>query len=132
PIDGKIGRTSVTEGNVVSASSGALTTIVSQDPMYVTFPISVREVLALRDRYAAKGGAKAVVIRLRLPDGRIYGPTGHLNFASNSITQTTDTLLVRGSIPNPRIYAGSGAVRELTDGELVTVMLEGVEPVEVP
>lgn len=41
PIDGKIGRTAVTEGNVVSPSSGVLTTIVSQDPMYVTFPVSV-------------------------------------------------------------------------------------------
>src|SRR5580704_13552443 len=39
PIDGKIGRTAVTEGNVVSPSSGVLTTIVSQDPMYVTFPV---------------------------------------------------------------------------------------------
>src|SRR6476619_5387331 len=45
PIDGKIGRTAVTEGNVVGPVSGVLTTIVSQDPMYVTFPISVREVL---------------------------------------------------------------------------------------
>jgi membrane fusion protein, multidrug efflux system len=132
PIDGKIGRTSVTEGNVVSPGSGTLTTIVSQDPMYVVFPISVREVLALRQRYAAKGGRDALVIRLRLPDGRLYGPAGRVNFASNSITQTTDTLLVRGTIPNPRIQAGQPPVRELTDGELVTVMLEGAEPVEVP
>src|SRR3984893_2264210 len=42
PIDGKIGRTAVTEGNVVSPASGVLTTIVSQDPMYVIFPVSVR------------------------------------------------------------------------------------------
>src|SRR3984893_7232987 len=42
PIDGKIGRTAVTEGNVVSPGSGVLTTIVSQDPMYVIFPVSVR------------------------------------------------------------------------------------------
>jgi len=132
PIEGKIGRTSVTEGNVVGPGSGTLTTIVSQDPMHVTFPISVREVLAVRERYAAKGGRDAVVIRLRLPDGRLYGPAGRLNFASNSITQTTDTLLVRGTIPNPRIQPGQPPLRELTDGELVTVMLEGVEPVEVP
>ena len=39
PIDGKIGRTAVTEGNVVSPASGVLTTIVSQDPMYVVFPV---------------------------------------------------------------------------------------------
>jgi membrane fusion protein (multidrug efflux system) len=131
PIDGKIDRTAVTEGNVVGPGSGTLTTIVSQDPMYVTFPISVRESLALRERYAAKGGANAVVIRVKLPDGRIYGQTGHLNFASNSITRTTDTILVRGTIPNPSLYPGRNPVRELTDGELVTVMLEGAQPVQV-
>lgn len=135
PIDGRIGRTAVTEGNVVSPSSGTLTTIVSQDPMYVTFPIPVREVLSLRARYATKGGYSAVVIRLKLPDGRTYQQVGHLNFASNSITQTTDTLLVRGTIPNPPLYANmSGApqtARELFDGEFVTVLLEGVEPVQV-
>src|SRR6201993_1912340 len=73
PIDGMIGRTAVTEGNVVTPSSGTLTTIVSQDPMYVTFPVSVREALALRERYVPRGGFKAVVIRLHLPDGRMYG-----------------------------------------------------------
>jgi membrane fusion protein (multidrug efflux system) len=132
PIDGKIGRTAVTEGNVVSPTTGTLTTIISQDPMYVTFPVSVRQALVLRERYAAKGVRDAVVIALRLPDGRIYGQTGHLDFESNSITQTTDTLLLRGTIPNPRLYSVANPVRELTDGELVTVMLEGAEPVEVP
>lgn len=134
PIDGRIGRTAVTEGNVVSPSSGTLTTIVSQDPMYVTFPIPVREVLSLRERYATKGGYAAVVIRLKLPDGRTYQQVGHLNFASNSITQTTDTLLVRGTIPNPPLYTnanGAQTARELFDGEFVTVLLEGVEPVQV-
>jgi membrane fusion protein (multidrug efflux system) len=132
PIDGKIGRTAVTEGNVVSPMTGTLTTIVSQDPMHVSFPISVRQALALRERYAAKGIRDAVVIVLRLPDGRIYGQTGHLDFESNSITQTTDTLLLRGTIPNPPLYAAPNPVRELTDGELVTVSLQGAEPVEVP
>jgi membrane fusion protein (multidrug efflux system) len=132
PIDGKIGRTAVTEGNVVSPTTGTLTTIVSQDPMYVTFPVSVRQVLVLRERYAAKGVRDAVVIVLRLPDGRIYGQTGHLDFENNSISQTTDTLLLRGKIPNPPLYSAGNPVRELADGELVTVMLEGAEPVEVP
>jgi membrane fusion protein (multidrug efflux system) len=128
PIDGRIGRTAVTEGNVVTPSSGTLTTIVSQDPMYVTFPVSVREALALRGRYATRGGFKAVVIRLQLPDGRPYNLTGQLNFVNNTIDQGTDTILLRGTIPNPPI---AGAVRELTDNEFVSVLLEGVEPVEV-
>src|ERR1700733_10825871 len=134
PIDGKIGRTAVTEGNVVTPNSGVLPTIVSQDPMYVTFPVSVREALTLRERYATRGGFKAVIIKVRLPDGRIYQQTGQLNFVNNTIAQNTDTISLRGTIPNPTLHdpaTTGGAVRELTDGEVVTVNLEGVEPVEV-
>src|SRR4051794_7659187 len=103
PIDGRIGRTAVTEGNVVSPSSGVLTTIVSQDPMYVTFPVSVREALILRERYVPRGGFNAVVIRLQLPNGRMYGSTGQLNFANNTVTTNTDTITLRGEIANPPI-----------------------------
>ena len=134
PIDGKIGRTAVTEGNVVSPGSGVLTTIVSQDPMYVVFPVSVRAGLELRDRYGPQGGLEAVLIRLRLPDGRMYGQSGKLNFVDNTIAQNTDTITVRGEIANPILRPASKAgvtVHELTDGEFVTVLLEGVQPVEV-
>ena len=128
PINGKVGRTAITEGNVVGPGSGVLTTIVSQDPMYVTFPISVREGLGLRERYATRGGFKAVVIRIRLTDGRLYDQVGQLNFVNNTIDQGTDTILLRGTIPNPELASG---VRELTDNEFVSVLLEGVQPVEV-
>jgi membrane fusion protein, multidrug efflux system len=134
PIDGKIGRTAVTEGNVVSSGSGVLTTIVSQDPMYVVFPVSVRAGLELRDRYGPQGGLEAVLIRLRLPDGRMYGQSGKLNFVDNTIAQNTDTITVRGEIANPILRPASKAgvtVHELTDGEFVTVLLKGVQPVEV-
>src|ERR1700761_9598473 len=109
PIDGMIGRTAVTEGNVVTPSSGVLTTIVSQDPMYVTFPVPVREALTLRDRYAARGGFKAVVIKVRLTDGRIYDQVGELNFVNNTIAQNTDTISLRGTIPNPTLHETSTA-----------------------
>jgi membrane fusion protein (multidrug efflux system) len=133
PIDGRIGRTAVTEGNVVSPGSGVLTTIVSQDPMYVIFPVSVRQGLELRERYASRGGLNAVVIKLRLPNGRAYDQTGKVDFVDNTIAQSTDTFLVRGAIPNSTLQSPStgGPIRELTDGEFVTVMLEGVQPVEV-
>jgi membrane fusion protein (multidrug efflux system) len=134
PIDGKIGRTAVTEGNVVSPASGVLTTIVSQDPMYVIFPVSVRQGLELRERYAPRGGINAVVIKLRLPDSRLYDQTGKVDFVDNTIAQGTDTFTVRGVIPNSLVQnasATAGPLRELTDGEFVTVLVEGVEPVEV-
>jgi len=133
PIDGMIGRTAVTEGNVVTPSSGVLTTIVSQDPMYVTFPVPFREALTLRDRYAARGGFKAVIIRVRLTDGRLYDQVGQLNFVNNTIAQNTDTITLRGTIPNPTLpnLSPQLTLRELTDNEFVTVLLEGVQPVEV-
>jgi membrane fusion protein, multidrug efflux system len=134
PIDGRIGRTSVTEGNVVGPSSGVLTTIVSQDPMYVIFPVPVRQGLELRARYTPQGGLGAVVMRLRLPDGRVYDQTGKLDFVDNTVSQSTDTVTVRGVIPNSVLQNPSpkgGRVRELTDGEFVTVLMEGVQPVEV-
>ena len=134
PIDGRISSTAVTEGNVVSPTSGTLATIVSQDPIYVLFSVAQRTALDLRTRYADKGGFNAVVIRLRLPDGRIYGQEGHLDYVSPTVAENTDTLTLRGVVPNPRLPTApipGGAFRELTDGEFVTVMLEGVQPVTV-
>jgi membrane fusion protein (multidrug efflux system) len=132
PIDGLIGRTSVTIGNVVSPTSGTLATIVSPDPMYVIFPISVRRVLELRERYADKGGYHAVQIRVRLPNGEIYGQTGKLDFVDIGVAKDTDTIILRGTIPNSMIQTvGENKLYELTDNEFVTVSLEAVEPLKV-
>jgi membrane fusion protein, multidrug efflux system len=134
PIDGRITSTEVTEGNVVSPTSGTLATIVSQDPMYVTFPIPTRTGLDLRSRYEPKGGFKAVIVKLRLPDGRIYAQDGHLDYVSPTVSANTDTVTVRAVIPNPLLegLSSSGpAPRELFDGEFVGVLLEGVQPVSV-
>src|SRR5438093_9221900 len=134
PIDGKISATEVTEGNVVSPTSGTLANLVSQDPMYVLYPVSVRAGLDLRNRYEAKGGFSAVVLKVRLPDGRIYGQTGKLDYVSPTVATNTDTITVRGVVPNPLLPGvppNGPAPRELFDGEFVTVMVEGVEPITV-
>lgn len=134
PIDGKISATAVTEGNVVSPTSGTLATLISQDPMYVNFPVATRTAIELRDKYVPKGGFAAVVIRLRLPSGKIYKEAGHLDYVSPTIDQNTDTITLRGVIPNPVLVAakpGQPTLRELEDQEFVTVRLEGVEPVSV-
>lgn len=134
PIDGRIGRTSVTIGNVVNPTSGVLATIVSSDPMYVVFSVSVRRVLDLRDRYAAKGGIDAARIKLQLPNGKLYGQVGKLDFVDVSVAKDTDTIVLRGTIPNP-IAPGTTSsdipLRELVDDEFVTVILEAVEAVKV-
>jgi membrane fusion protein, multidrug efflux system len=134
PIDGKISSTGVTEGNVVSPTSGTLATLVSQDPMYVIFPISQRAALDLRNRYANKGGLSAVVLKLRLPDGRLYQHEGKPDYVSPTVAENTDTITLRGVVPNPvfaGMQVGQPGARELTDGEFVTVIVEGVQPIAV-
>lgn len=134
PIAGKISRSSFSVGNVVSPTSGALATIVSQNPMYVLFPVATREALDLRDKYAKQGGFKAVRVRLRLPDGKLYGAVGTVNYIDPSVSPTTDTLMMRASIPNPLLpgaQPGDPGNRELVDGEFVSVLVEGVQPVTV-
>ncbi|HEX3347630.1 MAG TPA: efflux RND transporter periplasmic adaptor subunit [Acetobacteraceae bacterium] len=132
PIAGKIGRTTFTVGNVVSPSSGPLTSIVSQDPMYVSFPIALRAALDIRNRYAMQGGFSGVVIRLKLPDGTMYPRPGKLDYLDPSVAQNTDTVTLRATIANP-IRPGDQpnqpGNRDLVDGEFVTVSVEGAQPV---
>jgi membrane fusion protein (multidrug efflux system) len=128
PIDGRITRTAVTEGNVVGPTTGTLATIVSQDPIYIVFPVPSRALLDLRQRYAAIGGFDAVKVKIRLPSGRIYAGQGKLDYIDPSISQNTDTLLARASFPNPKLKDGT---RELIDGEFVQVLLQGLTPIEV-
>jgi membrane fusion protein (multidrug efflux system) len=94
----------------------------------------VRAGLGLRERYAAKGGFSAIVIKLRLPDGRIYGSEGKGDYVSPTVAENTDTITARGIIPNPVLpgmKAGMPGARGLKDGEFVTVLLEGVQPIFV-
>jgi membrane fusion protein (multidrug efflux system) len=121
PITGKIGRTNLTKGNVVGPESGPLTTIVSQDPMYVTFPVSQREFLkAQEDR--GERDPKSIKVRIRFSDGSVYDQLGVVNFVDVSVDRTTDTVTARATIPNPR--------GELIDGQLVRVLLESGKPKE--
>jgi membrane fusion protein (multidrug efflux system) len=135
PIGGKIGQTKFSVGNVVGPSSGPLDTIVSQDPMYVEFPVASRALLDLERKYAGKGGMGAVVVKLILPDGRAYDQPGKLDYVDPSVAADTDTVTLRATIANPprrgEPEAGQPVDRWLIDGEFVTVLVEGIEPVQV-
>ena len=72
-------------------------------------------------------------MRLRLPDGRLYDQAGQLKFVNNTITQGTDTITLRGVVPNPVLHEPTitnAPLHELANGQFVTVLLEGVQPVE--
>src|SRR5437868_2896833 len=116
PIDGRIGRTSYTVGNLVNPASGVLASIVSQDPIYVLFPVSVRDLEIIREARRKEGGGLAKIeIRLRLSNGKDYPQRGVWNLTDPQVDQQTDTLIMRGIIPNPE--------GQLIDGEFVTAVI---------
>lgn len=121
PIDGKIGKTAITKGNVVAPDSGVLTTIVSQDPMYVSFPISQRALTEAAEK-GGKRSADELTVTLKFSDGSSYDQSGKLNFIDVSVNRSTDTVLARATIPNPK-----GA---LIDGQFVRVTLQTTAPEE--
>lgn len=121
PVSGRIGRTNITKGNVVGPESGPLTVVVSRDPMYVTFPMSQRELLRAQEvGYQIK--FNEIKVRLRFANGKIYDQAGQLNFVDVTVDRSTDTVLVRATFPNP--------ADQLTDGQLVRVILENDRPQE--
>jgi membrane fusion protein, multidrug efflux system len=121
PITGKIGRTNITKGNVVGPGNGPLTVIVSQDPMYVTFPVSQREFLRAQAT-GQKVDISSIKARLRFADGTTYQQEGSINFVDVQVDRATDTILARATFPNP-----AGA---LVDGQFVRIELETGKPQE--
>ena len=121
PITGRIGRAKVTKGNVVSPDTGPLVLIVSQDPMYVTFPVSQREFLRVRQE-GHKADRDSLVVKLRFADGAAYSHDGKIDFVDVTVNRGTDTVSVRARVPNP-----DGV---LTDGEFMRVAVQGDAPEE--
>jgi len=116
PIDGRIGRTARTVGNLVNPASGVLATIVSQDPAYVVFPVSVKDLETIREARRREGGGLAKIeIDVRLASGQPYARKGTWNLTDPQVDQTTDSLIMRATIPNPD--------RMLIDGQFVTAVI---------
>jgi membrane fusion protein (multidrug efflux system) len=115
PIDGRIGRTAFTAGNLVNPASGVLATIVSQDPIYVLFPVSVRDLETIRETRRRDGGMTKIDIRVRLSNGQDYPHKGVWNLTDPQVDQQTDSLIMRATIPNP-----DGL---LVDGQFATAVI---------
>jgi RND family efflux transporter MFP subunit len=108
PITGRISRTLITAGNWISAGSvsGAtlLTTIVSEDPIYIYFDVSENNFIKYRrlaERGVAAGAAEpGAPVEIGLPDERGFPHKGRLDFLDNRLDQGTATLRARAVIAN--------------------------------
>lgn len=116
PIDGRISRSMVTAGNWVSAGAAAnatlLTTIVSQDPIYIYFDVSENNYLKYK-RLAQRGekaGASEMgsTVEIAMPDDKDFPYKGTLNFIDNRLDPGTATLRVRAMVDNSKLFFSPG------------------------
>ena len=119
PISGRIGKSAINEGSLVSASQAtALTTIQQLDPIYVDVSQSASDALRLREALQS-GNVKSngrTAVKLMLSDGSEYGSTGTLSFSDASIDPTSDSIALRTVFANPQ--------RTLLPGMFVRIVLD--------
>ncbi|MFO1503255.1 MAG: efflux RND transporter periplasmic adaptor subunit [Steroidobacteraceae bacterium] len=103
PIAGRIGRSIVTTGALVSAGQASpLTTIQRLDPIFVDIQQSSSTLLALRRELAGGSLERASLkVKLKMEDGSLYPHEGVLQFAESVVDTSTGTVTVRARFPNP-------------------------------
>lgn len=118
PIDGRAGRAAVTEGNLAQADATLLTTLVSQDPVFVYFETDEQTYLRYQDlaRKGERNGSRNPV-RVGLANETGYPHAGTLDFVDNQVDPATGTIRARAVLRNPD--------RAFTPGLFARVELEG-------
>ncbi|MBS1244783.1 MAG: secretion protein HlyD family protein [Deltaproteobacteria bacterium] len=126
PISGRIGRSAVTEGALVTAHQPlALATIQQLDPIYMDVPQSTADLLRLKSRlkagYLDRSGADQKKVQLVLEDGTAYPREGTLEFQDVTVDPTTGSVILRIVFPNPQGVLLPGMFER-------AVVKEGVNP----
>jgi membrane fusion protein (multidrug efflux system) len=121
PIEGRIGRSTVTVGALVAADqSTALSTIQQMDPMYVDVTETVTDLLRLKREFArgalTNGGPAQIKVKLLFEDGSAFPIDGRLEFSDVTVDQTTGSVTLRAKFPNPQ--------EDLLPGMYVRAILE--------
>lgn len=122
PISGRIGRSNVTEGAIVTAyQTQALATIQQIDPIYVDLPQSTSELLRLK-RHLARGQINSEgvhnKVKLLLDDGTVYQEQGSMQFRDVTVDPTTGSVILRAVFPNPQfiLLPGMFVQAQITEG----------------
>ena len=125
PISGRISKSSVTVGALVTADQAApLATIHQLDPMYVDVTQTAEDLVQLHRKVLSRGGTVAEAVEhhplwLILPDGSRYEFPGKLQFTDVGVNEATGTVTLRAEFPNPQkvLLPGLYVRAELTEGE---------------
>ena len=109
PIDGLVGTALGQIGDLVSPSSGLLTTVSTINPIKVYFSVSERSYLNYWQRYAnSTDDALALELQLILSDGTVFPEKGRFFLADRQVNPTTGTLQIAGLFPNPQLLLRPG------------------------
>jgi membrane fusion protein (multidrug efflux system) len=99
PIEGRIGKIKITEGNYVTATSGPLVNISSLDPVYVSFSLRSSDFVKL---LKASDKFKDVQVKVQFSTGEWYSEIGQINFVDNQIDQNSGSVPMRATFKNPK------------------------------
>jgi multidrug efflux system membrane fusion protein len=130
PISGRVSRYYYTPGNLVSANSTMLTTIVTMDKMYAYFDVEERTFQKIVS--SATGELPAVAVRMGIEgDGEKgqYPYRGVLNFVNNQVNPSTGTIALRAEFDNVRTPAG---LWKMLPGMFVRIRLDLGTPQRTP
>jgi len=102
PMDGRIGKTIVSEGNYVTPSTGVLAQIYTTNPMKVIFPLKSGDFIELKKYYKENPNDESTVsVLLKLADGSTYEKEGTIEFVDNKVDENTGTVTMRAVFENP-------------------------------
>jgi membrane fusion protein, multidrug efflux system len=102
PIDGRTSRAQLTRGNLAQADQTVLTTVVSQDPVYVYFDCDEQSYLRFQERvHGGSGVSSANPVRVELANETGFPHVGRIDFLDNQVTPSTGTIRARVVLPNP-------------------------------
>ena len=111
PIDGRIGKVKITEGNYVDATSGSLVNISSMNPVYVTFSLRSQDFVKL---LKASDKFKDVQVKAQFDNGVIYDKIGKIDFVDNQIDQNSGSVQMRAVFDNAKGWLVPGDYMKVT------------------
>lgn len=106
PIDGRIGKVNITEGNYVTATSGSLVNVASVSPVYVSFSLKGDDFVKL---LKASDKFKDVEVKVQFGDGSWYDKVGTVNFVDNKIDKDSGSVQMRATFDNEKGWLVPGA-----------------------
>ncbi len=119
PMDGKIGESVYSVGELIGPSSGVLAEVVAVNPIDAVFSVSENEMLLLQKNFKQ---ADSIKVQFITSDGLVYPELGKINFVDVTLDEAMNTLKIKASFPNPD--------NKLISGQYGRVTLESQTPVK--